>query len=298
MCFVTVTTCRRLLQRVLLVLIPVLGWELLSASSVFASDSFALRTEDSFANPSLTRTWTLRAGPFGQDLNGQVAKKLRGRGSGASVTLDDLGLDTWTVSPLLSGRWRFADRWRLEIGYFNTDIDGKVGARDQFQFSGRSIPVGANLATSLKANAYAAELGYSFVKNDRAELGLRLGTYVFDLKATVNASAYISSLTATTGPATAQVVAPLPNVGLYGAYALSDRLTIQGSFGYLGATLGDWRGEALSASASLEYWIFDQFAIGAGYQFLDVDVVHKGSVFREEFDVTWQGPVVFGTLAF
>jgi len=264
---------------------------------LFAAGAKDMAYADGGINPALTKTWTLRAGAFSQDLSVDATKYLTGTAASASVSLDSLGMENWYVSPALYARWRMSDNWRLELGYFGTDVDGRRAVNEQITFGNRTTAIGASVATSLDANIYFANLGYSFLKNDQLELGVRFGTYIFDITAGINASAYVGGA-ASSASKEASLIAPLPNLGLFGTYALTDRFNIQGSFGYIGASYENWSGDSLSFTALAEYWLSDRFAIGLGYQYLDINIEHKGSTFEDKVDVTWQGPTIYGTLAF
>jgi hypothetical protein len=103
---------------------------------------------------------------------------------------------------------------------------------------------------------------------------------------------------ASLGSQTADVVGPIPTLGLYGTYALSNRWAIDGSIDGLAGHLGDYSGHYLAAATNLTYWVDDTFAVGVGYRYVDGKLEHEGSSMTKAVEIEYSGPVVKGSVGF
>ena len=87
--------------------------------------------------------------------------------------------------------------------------------------------------------------------------------------------------------------APLPVVGLRGAYAFTPKLFVRPGVQYFALDLGDVGGQLVDAMIVVDYDIFKNIAIGAGYNFVDLNVEAEASKLRGSLDLNYGGAVVF-----
>lgn len=244
-------------------------------------------------NPSLTKTWVFDAGAVFQNLDGGATAD-RNAGGGGSVGFSQVGLDDQSVSPFFAARWRFADRWRFDFTFDSVDVDGNRSVSREINFGFLTIPINDEAESSLQIRNYSASIGYSFHKDERSELGARFGLTIMDAAFSLSWRLNGMSL----GTQNADVVGPIPTLGLYGTYALSNRWTIDGSVDGLAGSLGNYSGHYLVATANLTYWIDDAFAIGVGYRYVDGKLEHEGSSITKAVEIEYSGPVVKGSVGF
>ena len=249
------------------------------------------------ANPSLTKTWVFDAGAVFQNLDGGATADLN-RGGGGSVGFSQIGLDERSTSPFLAARWRFTDRWRFDFTFDSVIVDGNRTVSRDIDFGFISVPASASADSSLKARNYSGFLGYSFVKDEKSELGGRFGLTIMDAEFSLRGTASAFGQTSSTGRQKAEVVGPIPTLGFYGTYALSNRWTVDGSIDGLAGHLGAYSGHYLAASANLTYWINDTFAVAVGYRYVDGKLEHEGSVMRKAVEIQYSGPVVKASVGF
>lgn len=259
-----------------------------------ATPSFA---GEPVSNPSLTKSWVFDAGAVFQHLDGDVDAELNS-GAGGSVSFSQIGLDDESVSPYFAARWRFAERWRFDFIYDSIDVDGNIGANSAIEFGRITIPVGYEVDSSLEVRNYSAYAGYSFFKDQQAELGARLGFSVLDAGATLRGEAFIGGARVVAGPESADVISPIPTIGIFGTYALSNHLALEGSVDGLAMSYGDYEGHYLAASVMLTYWINDTFGVGAGYRYIDAELEHQGDAMKESIELNYQGPIAKATVGF
>ena len=95
------------------------------------------------------------------------------------------------------------------------------------------------------------------------------------------------------GTDSATVTAPLPNVSLVGGLMLGERVYARAAAGYFSLNYKDYDGELLSVRAGLEWRPFERFGIGAGYQYVSMNLKVDNSNSDEEYDIDLYGPFVF-----
>jgi hypothetical protein len=244
-------------------------------------------------NPSLTKTWVFDAGAVFQNLDGGATADLNA-GGGGSVGFSQVGLEDESTAPFLAGRWRFADQWRLDFTFDSIDVDGNRAVSREIEFGFLTIPLNAEADSSLQIRNYSAFIGYSFLKDERSEMGARFGLTVMDAQFSLSGQLNDASL----GTQTADVVGPIPTLGLYGTYALTNRWTIDGAVDGLAGGLGNYSGHYLAATANLTYWLNDTFAVGLGYRYIDSKLEHDGNSMTKAVDLEYSGPVAKGSVGF
>lgn len=211
------------------------------------------------------------------------------------VDEDDLGLDETAISPIVGAIINFwGNRMTLRLDYFGYHDDATEVNEFRFEFDDIIFDVNAVLESSVDLDLYVANLSYNFIRTERARLGVGLGVHAADLdieiKGTVNGTPV--------GTGQADLLAPVPNFYVMGAYAFTDRLLIRGGGGGLSMTYGDYDGEFLFANAFLEYWSWRHVGFGAGYRYLDADIEYDPGHKKETYKFTLPGPVVYLTAGF
>ena len=100
------------------------------------------------------------------------------------------------------------------------------------------------------------------------------------------------------GTASADTLAPLPNIGLFGLYALTPKLAVSGMLGYFSLDYQEYDGEVTVASAALDYRLTDTFGLGLGYSLLDFNLDVDEDIFDEHYEFEFNGPVVYLSAGF
>jgi hypothetical protein len=253
----------------------------------------------SYYNPVLADRFTFRAGAFFGQLDSAVAKTSKSNPTrNRTIDLEDLGMDDDEVSAYLNGRWRISERWQLGFGYYGIDRDGNRSIAGEIDFGDITVPVGASVNSGFNTDLYIVTAGYSFIRDERAELGARLGVHVADLEVSLGASVNAGNQTINLGTSSADTLAPLINLGFYGTYAFTPELSITGDLGYFSLNYDKYDGEITVATGALEYRAFEHVGIGVGYSFIDtnLDVDEDRSNDRYEFE--FKGPIVYLSAGF
>ena len=212
-----------------------------------------------------------------------------------SVDLDDLGLDEDAVSPAVGGIFDFwGNRLSLRFDYFGYHDDANAKADFPFDWGGDPIPEGADLESNLDIDLYVINLAYNFYRSERARFGMGLGIHLADLDLGIRGS--VNGVTVACGDA--DVLAPLPNIYVNGAYAFTEKFLLRYGGGGFSLSYGDWDGSMYFVDAFVEYWPWQHVGFGAGYRYLAVDVDYDPGHKTETYDFTLPGPMVYVTAGF
>jgi hypothetical protein len=249
-------------------------------------------------NPALDDKFTFSLGYLRNELKGDITVT-RPPFAETPVDLERLGIDEATNTPWGGFRWRFSDRWSLNFTFNRWDNSGSRTVTEDFNFGGQEYVAGANLDTSLGADAYILDVAYAFHKTDRAEIGVGVGLHAFDLKASI-----AGSLSLDDDPLvefdtkSEELIAPVPNLRLYGIYAFTNRFSVRANGGWLSANYDDYEGAFYYLSTAAEYRFTERFGAGIGYQYTDIDIKHDDGLDKEEYDFQFDGAQLYLTYSF
>jgi hypothetical protein len=249
-------------------------------------------------NPILDDPFTFRLGATYLDADGTFSSTLDGEPTD-DLSTSDLGIDDGNTTPYFGFRWRFADRWRLTFNYFGLDNDGGVRKDfDELLFGKIEAKGFLAVDTDFETDFYVTQVGYSFLKNERGELGVGAGLHIVDFDVSLKVSGEINGIPGSTKSASTNLTAPLPNILGYGTYAFTPRLSLEGSIGWFGLDYNDYSGNLVTIAANLEYRLTDHFGIGVGYNYIDMDLTIEQSRREDNYDLEYNGPVLYVSAGF
>lgn len=240
---------------------------------------------------------TLRGGALLYNMSGDFSSNKEDRPK-YTVDMDDLGLEDDYVTVFLSGSLRLGERWRLHLDYFGYHEDSTKRSDFEFEYDDVFIPVGATVDSKLDIDVYVANLSYDIYQSNRSRISFGLGAHVADLDLEISGEARSGDITLPLGEGDEDLLAPLPNIYVSGAYAIRENLILNYAGGWMSLSYGDYDGDLLFARGGLEYWPFEHVGFGAGYVYtkanIDYDPGHK----KETYDIKMPGPVVYLAVGF
>ena len=268
----------------------------------FSNQSSALAEgEYTGFNRSLDDDYSLLLGAYFSKVDSSYQGKGKQGRLTANLDLEKLGLDDDEIQPYLHGKVRFNDRWRLDLHAFGTDRDStKEADFDVDLGESGTIPIGVSVRTNFSAAIYAARVGYSFLRTPRAEIGAGLGLHVADLDVGISGDLNVgdSQDLPFTLSENADVLAPLPTVGLFASYALTDTLSVHGQLGYFTLSYDKYDGSLVDFLATIEYRPFEHVGFGAGYSLMDADLEIDGNKKTDAFELDFSGPLLYTKIGF
>ena len=269
--------------------------------ALFTFFTSTVHADDNVFNPTISEKWHFELGGFSQDANLQVSAGPAGEVSDV-VDLNSLGADEDDEAIWLAGRWRINERWHLGLSFIEVDRDGFASSSEDFTFGEPpdqvDVTIGASVASNFNTKYYILQGGYSLVRTDRTNFGVGAGFHVMQLSATISAELTGNGMTTDLGTGASDSTAPLPNVFVFGDYALSPKLAASASIGWFGLEVDQYDGELVSLSASLEYRPWQNFGIGVGYSLVNIDLSIDETDSLVDFEVDASGPRLYFTAGF
>lgn len=210
----------------------------------------------------------------------------------------DLGMDDTDTLPAIYAGWRFSPRWILTGEFYALDREANRTLGRTIEFDGATYPVGVSVDSKIASNVYRATVGYSFLHNDRSELGASIGLHATDFTLELEGEAQV-------GPAVRQVVArhrdflaPMPTVGVYGTYEITPKVILNGRVDFLSLELDEYGGGITNAQASVAYRFTRMFSAGLAYRYVSYDLQVERTDYNADIDYNFSGPSIFARVSF
>jgi len=182
--------------------------------------------DEETSNNVLDKRFTVYGGIQIYQAEGEFSSIRDGRPD-ISIDLDDLGLDENAVSPTIGAIINFGRSWTLRLDYFGYHDDATETAGFEFDFGGITFPVGARIDSSLDMDLYVANLSYNFIHSERARLGVGVGVHTADIDLGVSGKIRVGGIETELGSGSADVLAPLPNLYIAGAYSFTEKFLLR-----------------------------------------------------------------------
>jgi len=213
-------------------------------------------------------------------------------GGGVELDLeDDLDLKEDVSSYRVDAEWRFFDRHRLNFSFFDLSREATSTLTKTIDIPIDPLPrppgccnftVGTTVDSLWDWRVYAASYTWSFFQTDTIEVGLNIGAHITDIALGIRTqSGLVEELEA--------VTAPLPVVGLTGAYAFTPKLVLRSNAGVFALKIDDYEGSLINFDLDLEYNMWKYMGFGIGYNFFTMDLDVTADNFRGSADYTYHG---------
>jgi len=204
---------------------------------------------------------------------------------------NDLGLPHREQQGVVDFMFRLRDRNKVQVGYFESNRSGSQVLANDVVFGNQTFPAGQLAQTTFDLQQFNITYTYSFIRNNRFEVGTGLALYFLqiDVIGAVPAQALRQEVTAAT---------PFPALPLDLTWCLSSRWAATARAAYLKVNTHNLGGWYLDTHADIEYRWVNNFAVGAGYASIRTDLTHRNGSFPGVVNLTISGPQVFVRFSF
>lgn len=211
---------------------------------------------------------TLFAGGAMADVNGRIQINSVSLGKGTDIDLDkDLGFDPTLYMPMATAYIRIAKRHQVELGIWGFGQKNTRSLSRAINFRDTTFDINTSVSSRFYFRCYTANYKFSIIKAPVGELGLSLGTKLFDvygkLTANLNDLSYAQK---------AHYYLPVPFPGIHGSFYLTKFLLLRGSVEYFKIGAGKWDFHVLDIKPSIEFYPFKNIGVGAAYNHFDIQV--------------------------
>lgn len=248
------------------------------------------------AGDPLTDRFSLSAGTFLVTTGTKVRLDSdAGLVTGSEIDVErDLGVGD-RDSGRVDGYWRFAERHKIRLMYFDTSRSASRQTSRDIVFGDTTYPVNIDVETRFSTTVAEVAYEYAFLRRDTYELAGSVGVHNirFDL-----------GLSATSGGASASrdesahVDGPLPVVGLHGVWRLGEKFHLDAQAQFFSLNVGAYDGHLEDYNVSLVWMPLKHLGIGAGYNDFVTRVDVDASRFNGRLRWHYGGARLFATMSF
>lgn len=210
-------------------------------------------------------------------LAAQIESNARLDGStstGTGIDLEsDAGLGTDKTTFQLGATWRLAKNHRIDGLYDQVKRDATRTTQRSFTIDDVTYPAGTVLNVEQKTSIGYLGYRYSFLRNPDMEVAAGLGLYGGNFKFKFSASQPGLNVDEST-------TLPLPVLTLSGDFYLTERATVTAAVRGLKVKIGDVDGSVFGGTLAGEYWIANNWGVGAALDYLKIEADVTKSDFR------------------
>src|SRR6185503_7312218 len=242
-------------------------------------------------HPGLTDRFTIQIGAYAPQADTTAFLNSSTLARGTSISFeDDLNLTDRKTVPAILGSWRLGEKWRLEAEYFTLHRSGARALSRTINWGDNTYTVGTTVNSEFNTDIYRLSVGYSFIKDNQKEFGAVLGLHATDFSATLSAAGV--------GARTGDGLAPLPTIGVYGAYAFTPKWLLTGRLDYFSMEYNQYDGSLLNFNVGVDYRFTRNFGVGLAYRHVDYDVTATKANFNGGMNYKFSGPMIYGVASF
>ena len=223
---------------------------------------------------------------------------------GSILRLEDtLGLQEDLQRARLGGFYRFNRKQSILFSYtvLNREAVRAIGESFTILDPPLTFSVGALVRSRLDNTIFSVSYKHSFVNNGKTEAGFGAGfsTFAFDVSlqgiATFQGNDGMMVTREVSG--SESIVIPVPNLGMFINHAITPKLILRMSAGFLDLSVGDFEGSYLATNVTFD-WIFTRhFGLGAGFMRADLSFLKTGN---DGYKIEYRlgGPTAYVSLVF
>lgn len=258
----------------------------------------ALAQSVSPAQALLSQSFVINAGAF------FVQTDLKASLNGQSVNNPEIDFDETfgqasdATRIRADARWRINPKHHLSFMYFDNSISRTKQLDRQVDWGDNVYQVGATVTTEQKFKVGAISYEYAFMRDPNYEVTASIGLHVSDMSLSLAGNALVNGVATSGAVQSNTVTAPLPVIGLRGAWAVTPNLVLdaQGQFFKVNANGIDGSWSDLRANAT---WMFNKtFGLGLGYDRFYTHIDMSKAKFDGRVKMGYSGLQLFGTVAF
>jgi hypothetical protein len=214
-------------------------------------------------------------------------------GLGTDIDLErNLGLQATATVARLEGYYRFGDHGRVDLTLFQYSRDATRQIDRTIEFGDSEYPVSTVVNTSADVTIFKAAYTFEFLRRERAFFGVTAGLYTASSRTRLNAPEIgVDSSN--------DIQAPLPVIGVRGAFDIGERVALRGSVEWFGITTNKASGRLTDANIGVDYSFTERIALGLAYDNMSMDVTAVSDRgFETRLDWVYEGPMLYLKLNF
>jgi hypothetical protein len=203
----------------------------------------------------------------------------------------DLGLPSRLRQGVVEFMFRLRERNKVRVDYYEANLSGSAVLANDVVFGNETFAAGQLAQTTFNWQQFAITYTYSFIRNNRFEVGTGVAVYLLqlDVIGQVPAQFQYQEVSAAT---------PLPAVPIDFTWAISRRWSATAHGAYVKGSLNGTHGWYADSHEDVQYRWNPNFVVGAGYSSTRASLAKSGGSSPGAFDMSIHGPQVFVRFSF
>ena len=225
----------------------------------FALSSKAVLAEGADEENLLWERFGLKLGGFVTTLNSDARIGSATLGAGVSIDVEEaLGLKSSLTVFRADGLYRFGQsrKHRLDVTYYSMRRSATKTLEREFEFEDITFEIGDVVDSFLNLEIFKGAYSYSFFQDDRFDIALSAGLYVMPIEIGIHS--------ALKGEGEESITAPLPVIGIRGAFAVTPKIFLVQSMEFFWLQIDKYRGLIIDTTLAVEYNAWKHVGFGAG----------------------------------
>jgi hypothetical protein len=207
----------------------------------------------------------------------------------------DLGLHKEVGTFLANFQWRISRRSRVTLNYYNIRRNSNHTLQKDITFEDNTYHANSSVYTFFNTAIYQFSYGYAILSKPEYEAGIFVGTHIVGSNTgiSLNGTSSGASLNNNFG-----FTAPLPDIGLWGGFATSNRFAINADISYFALTINNNTGRLLAFNLNFTYKLIKQLDLSLGFSGLDFKVNTTKKDVTGLFKWGYNGPLLAVNFSF
>ena len=234
-----------------------------------------------------------RAGLY--QISARTRVRVDGNGGNIGTTLnfeDDLNIPRDDSTGFFGARLRVKSRHFFEYEHFGLSRAGAQTLTGEIEFDDTVFPVGADVRSFFDIKVNRLGYTYALAVTPTFGIGLSGGIHVTEIDTGIT-EVTIDTPFALENTEIAKVTAPLPVIGVTGAWRISENWRVKGRLQLFRLQFDGIAGQLDHVSLTMENTTFKNVGFGLGWDLFALDVSMKEQYWNGKVDFRFSGPMIF-----
>lgn len=207
---------------------------------------------------------------------------------------DDLAFSKRESLPEISAGIWLSDSWYLQGDFYKISRKSSHSIDREIEFDGVTFPVSVNVDGQFSSDVYRMAVGYQFLDTETVRVGAELGLHLTSFEVGLEGDAVVDGeILPTASSRQRDLLAPLPTLGLYAEFDLTDNLTVGADVNYFTLGISNFKGEMLNFEAKASYAITGGLRAGIMYRVVNYEFEFEKDTFSGSVEYQFSGPGLF-----
>lgn len=249
--------------------------------------------DDTESNAWNDDTFNLNLGTFLTTRSTKIRVDSSSSGEGTEFSPeDDLGL-TKNKSIYRADMYvRFAQNHRFDFSYYDLSRENTRVIDKEINYGDTTFLINATIKSDLHLNVIKAAYTYYFIHDAKKELGFSSGLFVQDY------NIQLQEIGGSNSKAKAEVLAPLPVLGLRGTWRFTDEWLLRASAEIFALEYDNIKGSLTDIKLAVEYNAFENIGFGLGYNNTSFKLRINADNFLGEAKADFGGVIIYTKMHF